>query len=331
MKKNIFISCPNNKRIEYWILKKNNSLFKSQIILTKGIPQPLKYNKNNDLLYTGEKLPNKIVTYKIMSNNQLRKIHEISLFNTPNYISLSSDKKMLFCASYHGNGFSIFVLNKHGLIKKLIYVIKNIPGCHAIRMHYKYKLIFVSALKSDKIFLYQIDNNKKKNVHLNLQNITNTKKNSGPRHLTFHPKSNYLYSINELNGTIDLWSINGVERQIQFIQSISLILKPYQKNPWASDIHIHPNKKYLYACDRSNNIISFFIINSKNGMLSYVHSYETELQPRSFDISTDGTTLIVVGELSNTMKIYSINLKTGHLKPQIKKKTGKNPIWILIE
>ncbi|ABJ90651.1 beta-propeller fold lactonase family protein [Buchnera aphidicola] len=328
MKKKILISCSNSKEVEYWILKKNYSLLKKQIISVKGTPQPLKFNKNKKLLYIGIKNPNKIITYKLSNNNIFKKKNEINIFNTPNYITLYKKKKILFCASYHGNGFIVFILNKNGLIKKKIYIFKKIIGCHSIKIFYKYKLIYITALKEDKIYIYKIKNIKNK-IYLFLKNIIYTTKNSGPRHIIFHPIKNYLYSINELNGTIDVWNINNSSYLLILQQSISLIPKKYTNIPWSSEIHIHPNEKYLYACDRSNNIITFFIINKNTGHLSYIKSYKTEIQPRSFNISKDGKILIVLGELSNSMTIYAI--KNGYLIFKKKQLIGKNPLWILIE
>ncbi|VFP81480.1 beta-propeller fold lactonase family protein [Buchnera aphidicola] len=331
MRKNIFISCSINKHIEYWILKKNNILSKIKIISSDGIPQPLKYNKKNKLLYVGEKENNKIITYKIYSNNKINKIHEVSICNTPNYISFNQNKNILFCASYHGNEFYVFLINQFGYIKKNIYIFKKIYGCHFIKMHYRYNLIFVTSLKANKIYIYTIIYNKKNKINLILKNIILTKKNSGPRHITFHPLNDYMYSVNEFNGTIDVWIIYNTIFKLKLIQSISLILKPYISIPWASDIHIHPNGKYLYACDRSNSIISLFNINCNTGTLLYIHTYQTELQPRSFNISKDGRILIVVGEISNNMRIYNINLDTGYLIYSKIQSIGKNPLWIIIE
>ncbi|VAX76531.1 beta-propeller fold lactonase family protein [Buchnera aphidicola] len=331
MKNNIFISCSKGKKVEYWILKKKNMLLNKQVIDTNGFPQPLAYCKDNCLLYIGENFPHKILIYKMFPDYRLKKIQETSMFNTSNYISLNHNKKILLCASFHGNGFSIYLLNKSGLIKKNIYFFQNIKGCHFIKMHYKYNLIFVSALKEDKIYIFDINLDFKKKINISLKNIIQTKKNSGPRHISFHPSNNFLYSINEFEGTINVWIINHIKSQLLFLQSISLIVKPYKKTPWSSDIHIHSNGLYLYACDRANNIISLFTINIETGFLFYIHTYQTVLQPRSFYISKNGKLLIVVGEISNSMNIYNINLKNGYLVLKKKKLLGINPLWILIK
>ncbi|VFP88292.1 6-phosphogluconolactonase [Buchnera aphidicola (Cinara piceae)] len=331
MKKNIFISCSISKHIEHWILKKNCILSKIRIISVDNIPQPLKYNETNKLLYVGEKFSNKITTYKIYSNNKIKKIHEISIRNTPNYISINQNKNILFCASYHGNEFYVFSVNQFGLIIKNTHIFKKIYGCHSVRMHYKYNLIFVTSLKKNKIYIYKIVHDKENKINLILKNVTITTQNSGPRHITFHPLNNYIYSINELNGTIDIWIIETITFTLKLIQSISLIFKPYVHSAWSSDIHIHPSGKYLYACDRANSIISLFSVNCNTGTLLHKHTYKTELQPRSFNISKDGKILIVIGEISNNMKIYHINLCNGYLSCNQIQSVGKNPLWILIE
>ncbi|WP_075433807.1 beta-propeller fold lactonase family protein [Buchnera aphidicola] len=331
MKKKIFIACSGDQSIELWTLDKTFKLLKKNSILTTGTPQPLKYNKNNNLLYVGERLKNQIVTYKIYDNFQCTKIHEIAIFNTPNYISFSTDNKILFCASYHGNGFLLCKLNTGGIIQKITHVFKKIKGCHSIVMHHKHNLIFVSSLQEDRIYIYKIILDKFNKKTFALNNVTITKKNSGPRHFAFHSKSSYLYSINEFKGTIDVWRIYDANASLILIQSTHLVLKPYLHAPWASEIHIHPNGVYLYACDRANSIISFFTVHQKKGFLSYKHTYKTELQPRSFNISRDGKVLIVIGEKSNSMTVYHINVQYGYLVPKLSQSVGKNPLWVLIE
>ncbi|VFP85894.1 6-phosphogluconolactonase [Buchnera aphidicola (Cinara pseudotaxifoliae)] len=331
MKKNIFVSCSVNHHIEHWILKNNLILLRVNTITTSGKPQPLKYNKKHRLLYTGETGNNKIVTYKKKLNNQFKKIHEIKVFNTPNYISLNKNKTILFCASYHGNGFSVCILNASGLIYNTASVIENLKGCHSIRMHYASSLLFASALKEDKIYIYNLKNHKNKKITVILKNVINTADNSGPRHITFHPLRPYLYSINEFNGTIDVWFINDKSISLQFIQSISLIPKSSTLPSWSADIHVHPKGNYLYACDRANSIISLFSISNSQGTLLKTCTYQTLLQPRSFNISSDGNILVITGELSNSIKIYNINHNNGFLSEITTQSTGINPLWVLVE
>ncbi|MGI4816732.1 MAG: beta-propeller fold lactonase family protein [Janthinobacterium lividum] len=331
MKKNIFISCSVSHCIEHWILKNNLTLLKINTITTSGKPQPLKYNKKHQLLYTGETGKNKIITYQKNLNNQFRKIHEVKVFNTPNYISLNKKKTMLFCASYHGNGFNVYTLNACGLICSTTTLVENLKGCHSIRMHYASNLLFASALKENKIYIYKIKYNKNKKITIILKNIINTASNSGPRHITFHPLRQYLYSINELNGTIDVWFINDKLIKLQLIQSISLMSQSSICSAWSSDIHVHPTGNYLYACDRANSIISLFSIDDKQGILLRMYTYQTVLQPRSFNISKDGNILVIIGELSNSIKIYYINSNNGYLSEITTQSTGINPLWILIE
>ncbi|VFP77769.1 beta-propeller fold lactonase family protein [Buchnera aphidicola] len=331
MKKDIFISCSVSHCIEHWILENNLTLLKVNTTTTSGKPQPLKYNKKHQLLYTGETGNNKIITYKQNLNNQFKKIHEVKVFNTPNYISLNKKKTMLFCASYHGNGFSVYSLNLCGLIRSTAALVENLRGCHSIRMHYESNLLFASALKDNKIYIYKIQHNKNKKMTVILKNIISTAYNSGPRHITFHPLRPYLYSINELSGTIDVWFINDKLIKLQIIQSISLMSQSSICSSWSSDIHVHPTGNYLYACDRANSIISLFYIDNKQGTLLRMHTYRTLSQPRSFNISKDGNILVIVGELSNSIKIYYINNNNGYLSKITTQSTEINPLWVLIE
>lgn len=329
MKKNIFISTPNSKQIEFWQIKKNKKLKLIQIIPTNGLSQPLQYNCINNLLYVGTQIENKIIIFHLKKNNNLKLIQKYSLFNKPNHISFNRDKTLLFCASYHGNGFTMHNLNKDGTIKDT-HIIRNILGCHSTNIDHTNTILCVTSLKKDCIYIYQVKKNKKNIFQIIHKNIIHTLNNSGPRHIIFHPIVNIIYNINEFHGTIDVWYLNYKTISIKWIQTISIIPKQYKQKPWSSEIKIHPNCLFLYACDRKNNIISLFYINQINYSLKLCMTYKTELQPRSFHISLDGKILIIVGQISNSMSIYEINIKTGFLNIQQKIKVGKGPLWIHI-
>lgn len=327
----IFVSNTVSQQIECWILQKNYQLYLLHIIKIKGQPQPLLYNKKKKILYVGIRPDNRITLFQIKKNKKPYIIQEELISSPANYLSFDKKKEILFCACYHGNLFNIFILNKDGLIVKKIKEQNYISGCHAIKINNTNKILFATALKADSLFIYNYFESTEKKIYFNLLKKIKLIKNSGPRHIVFHPYVSFLYIINEINGTISTFSLTEIPFKINLIQSISLIPAIYKKKPWSSEIHIHPNGNYLYACDRNNHIISLFKINKeKKYILTFCISYNTEKQPRSFCLNKTGTYLIVAGELSNTLIIYKINLKTGFLYKKRTQPTGIGTTWITI-
>ncbi|QCI20430.1 6-phosphogluconolactonase [Buchnera aphidicola (Brachycaudus cardui)] len=330
MKEVVYIANSVSENIEVWNLYKNGEMNLIQTVITDGQVQPLKIIKSKNLLYAGIRPNNRIITYCIDDNGFLKKKSESFIPGNPNYISLNYTKEFLFCSSYNSNCISVSPLNKYGIPQNPIQIIYNIEGCHSAKINYKYNILFVMSLKEDTIYLYHLtDHGILKNTE---QKLLHTKKNSGPRHIIFHPNKDFIYTINELNGTIDVWRINKKNNiiQVENIQNINILNNVLSDRYWSSDIHITQCGRFLYASDRFLNIISLFHIDQKNYNITFFESYPTVEQPRSFSINDNNTYLIVTGEKSNTFILYSISQINGTLKKINIYNTSTNPIWILM-
>ncbi|QCI18269.1 6-phosphogluconolactonase [Buchnera aphidicola (Aphis nasturtii)] len=331
MKQIVYIANAKGQTIEAWNLYSNGHMELIQTVHTNGQVQPINYIKDKNLLYAGVRPENRIFVYTIKNNGHLEKKSESYIPGSPNYISFSSDKNFLFCSSYHTNSLSVIPLSKNGTPKDPIQIIYNIKGCHAALLNIKYNILFVTALKDNCIYLYYLTKNGiLKNTE---QKLIQTQLNSGPRHVTFHPNEDFVYTINELNGTIDVWKIyiqNNIP-QLKNIQNISIVKNHIISNKyWSADIHLTSCGNFLYISDRILNSLSLFHINKNDGKISFISVYVTEQQPRAFCIDIHNKYIIVAGQKSNKFTVHSINKKTGCLKTLHTYSTGEEPIWTLI-
>ncbi|QCI17689.1 6-phosphogluconolactonase [Buchnera aphidicola (Acyrthosiphon lactucae)] len=330
MRQVVYIANSDSKNIEVWNLCNNGKMDLIQKIETNGEVQPIKIIKDKNLLYAGISPNNKIITYSIGDNGFLKKKNEICIPGKSNYISFDQSKNFLFSSSYHANCISVSPLNLCGIPQNPIQIIYNIEGCHAAKINYKYNILFVMSLKEDCIYLYYLtDFGILKSTE---QKILHTQKKSGPRHIVFHPNQDFIYTINELNGTIDIWKIYKEKNiiKVKNIQNINILKNQSSEHYWSSDIHLTSCGRFLYATDRFLNIISLFHINQYDNKIVFFKSYQTAEQPRSFGINSNNTNLIVAGEKSNTFIIYSISNSTGELKKLNIYDTGQRPVWVLI-
>src|SRR2546427_465918 len=99
---------------------------------------------------------------------------------------------------------------------------------------------------------------------------------------------------------------------------------------WASDLHLTPNGKFLYAAERTSSSIGAFRVDAATGSLAYLGSTPTEKQPRGFRIDPTGRFVVVSGEKSETITSYSIVQSNGSLVPVGKVPTGKGSNWVEI-
>ncbi|WAI18550.1 MAG: 6-phosphogluconolactonase [Buchnera aphidicola (Acyrthosiphon caraganae)] len=330
MRQIVYVANSDSQSIEVWNLYNNGDMDLIQTIKTNGQVQPIKILKNKNLLYAGIFPDNKIITYSIDKNGFLKKTNESNIPGKSNYLSFDRRKEFLFSSSYHSNCISVSPLNQYCVPQNPIQIIYNIEGCHSAKINYKYNILFVMSLKEDCIYLYYLT--EFGILKSTEQKILYTQKKSGPRHIAFHPNQDFIYTINELNGTIDVWKIHQKNHiiKVKNIQNINISNNNFSENYWSSDIHLTSCGRFLYAADRFLNIISLFHINQYDNTIIFFKSYYTEEQPRSFHINDNNTHLIVAGEKSNTLVVYSISNSSGELKKLNIYNTGKRPVWILI-
>jgi 6-phosphogluconolactonase len=98
---------------------------------------------------------------------------------------------------------------------------------------------------------------------------------------------------------------------------------------WASDLHLTPNGKFLFAAERTSSSIGAFSVDPATGKLTYLSSTPTEKQPRGFRIDPTGQYMVVSGEKSETISVYAID-GGGGLKLLQKYPTGKGANWVEI-
>ncbi|XBC40531.1 MAG: 6-phosphogluconolactonase [Buchnera aphidicola (Nurudea yanoniella)] len=328
MNQTVYISSANSQQIEVWKLNSNLSLNLIQILKTDGEPQSIIISNSKNCLYVGIRPKFHICSYKIDIDGTLIEIGKTNILHNINHFELDKNENYLFSSSYHFNCISVSPINSFGIPQPSIQTIYKINGCHASQMHDNNIYLFVSSLRGNRIYLYNFTDEgillRNKKTFIPLEN------NSGPRHMLFQSSLNRLFSVNELNGTVSIWNIDKLCKNINLLKNINIIPNSKVNPAWSSDIHISPCEKYLYASDRNSNHIAI-IKNSKNITDIKVIKYVlTEIQPRSFGIDQTGKCLISIGEKSNKMSIYSLDNTTGFLKFKNRYPTGNRPVWISI-
>lgn len=330
MKQIIYIVSAGNQSIEVWKLSYNGKMLLIQTVYTEGNEgQPITIAKKKNKLYIGIRPKYQILTYDILYDGTLKKIGNTNIPYSPNYLITDRKENFLFCSYYHAGCLSVSNINHQGIPSEPIQYFKNIKGCHAAQVSISNKLIFASSLLQDRIYIFQL------NIHnsilpVNILNYVTCDEKSGPRHIICHNKYNYLYSLNELNGTIDTWKICEIKKNIIKIQNISLLsYHLHNRAFWSADIHITTCNNYLYASDRLHNTITTFRICSNN-TLKFINQLNSVKQPKSFVINNDYKYLITIGQISNTIAVYNISMNNGLLNKLYEYSVGNNPTWVII-
>jgi 6-phosphogluconolactonase len=175
--------------------------------------------------------------------------------------------------------------------------------------------------------------------------VLQLKAGTGPRHLITSPDNRFVYLLNELTATVSTLTLDAENGTLSETGTASALppeskLVPGAPRPtqgrdtsndiWASDLHLTPNGRFLYAAERTSSSIGAFSVDGASGKLTYLGSTSTEKQPRGFRIDPTGRFMVVSGEKSGTISTYAIDQPSGALKPIGKYPTGKGSNWVEI-
>jgi len=293
------------------------------------------------------------VTYAIdRKSGALKSIGAGPLAESFPYISADKSGRFLLGASYGANLVSVNPIGKDGRVGKPLQVIPTARNAHSIITDKTNKYVFVPHLGTDQVFMFRFDARSGK-LTANTPPVLQMKPGTGPRHIILSADNKFAYLLSELVGTITTLSLDAKTGLLKE-ESIASFLAPDSKlvpgaprgaisgpgtnappprdvsnDIWASDLHLTPNGKFLYAAERTGSQIGAMAVDGKTGKLTYLSTTPTEKQPRGFAIDPTGHYMVVTGEKSETISVYEI-AGDGALKLLKRYPTGKGSNWVEI-
>ena len=235
--------------------------------------------------------------------------------------------RFLFSASYGDNKVAINPIAGDGIVGPPTQVIPTGLNAHAFLPSPDNRFVFATNLGSDQILSFRFDAATGALTPNDPAAIKVAEKN-GPRHFVFHPNGKFVYLVNELSAALLVFSYDAARGTWQQIQQASVLPEGFAGKPWAADIHLTPDGRFLYASERGSNTISAFRVDANGGHVKPIGSVPTEKQPRGFGIDPSGRLLIALGEQSNAMSVYAIDPASGALKLLQSIPVGRKPNWV---
>jgi 6-phosphogluconolactonase len=257
------------------------------------------------------------------------------------YIIFDRTGRYLLGASYGGHLVSVNPVDADGRIGEPIQVIPTARNAHAIITDRTNRYVFVPHLGTDQVFQFRFDERTGR-LSANTPPVLQLKTGTGPRHLVQSPDGRFIYLLNELTATVTTLTLDAQTGLLSEVSSTSAVPSDIKLGPgaprpndrdkendiWASDIHVTPNGRFVYAAERTSSTIN--VLSVDDGTLTYKASTPTEKQPRGFRIDPSGRFMIVSGEQSGTISSYAIDGSSGGLRLVGKYPTGKGSNWVEI-
>jgi 6-phosphogluconolactonase len=258
---------------------------------------------------------------------------------SPCYISIDDKNKYVFAGNYSSGSLCAIPLKEDGSLGTDIQYIRQEgssinksrqegPHVHSTVLSPDNKYLLTPNLGTDKVCIYHVDVGKTSQPLVPAEPaFVSVKPGSGPRHITFHPNSKFVYLIQEMEGMITAFDYNNgklVEKQ-----TITMLSPSFKGEVSAADIHVSPDGRFLYGSNRgdANELVIYAI--DESGKLNYVNRQVTlGKTPRNFAIDPTGNFLLVANQDSNEIIIFKRDQKTGLLTPTGKKIQVNKPVCL---
>jgi 6-phosphogluconolactonase len=297
-----------------------------------GSSLPLAVSPDKKRLYVGlRNEPYSAVTFAIDARTgKLKLVGSGPLADSMAYLVTDRSAKFLLGASYGGNKVTVNPIGPDGVVLPAREIIATQPNAHCIVTDPSNRYVLHTSLGGDLVYQEKFDVKTSKLTPNDPPSVS-IKAKAGARHLVFSPNRKFVYLVNELDASIYVFPWDArtgtLKKEVQVTTSLP---KGFEGKPWAADIHLTPDGKFLYASERTTSTLAAFSVDLKTGLLTSIDSYPTGKQPRGFNVDPTGRYLLSAGQLSNSMTSYAIDNATGKLTRLKEYPVGKNPNWVEI-
>lgn len=241
----------------------------------------------------------------------------------PAHLAIDPSGRYMVVSNHIGQSLAVLPILSDGsldVVKQLV-LLEGEPGPHRIEQKHAKphqnpfspdgRFILVPDKGLDKIFSFNL----KEGALSVAQEPILTREGAGPRHLSFHPKKNFAYCINELDSSVTSYRYDAQTAQLQALQVIPSLPTSYTGNNRSAAITINLLGTHVYATNRGHDSIAIFEIDQHTGLLSCIgHQSTFGKTPRFITLTPDGRYLFALNEDSHDIRLFKIDPATGLLE-----------------
>lgn len=326
----VYVSNADSAEISVLALDESRgTLATVQTVAAHGTVMPLAVSPDRRRLYAARRNePWSVLAFAIDARDgRLAPIGEAPLPQSMAHIAVDGSGRWLFSASYHGNLIAVSPIDAEGRPGAATQVIPTGPKAHAMRAAPGNRFVYATSLGGGVLMQFGFDADRGALTPLSPPTVA-VRAGAGPRHLAFPPDGRFVYLLNELDASVDVLAIDPSTGALTCVQSVSTLPPGFAGEPWAAELRLTPDARFLYASERRSSTLAGFAVDATTGRLSPIGHWPTQAQPRGFAISPSGRWLIAAGQLSHAVGVHAIDAGTGMLSLCHEHAVGRNPNWV---
>jgi len=297
----------------------------------------------NELLKWDGKPQGAVAAFSVdWQNGDLHLINQVpSEGRAPCYITMPQNGRFVLVTNYlDGIVLSLAVLKNGGVGEPVTMIPfsgsgfnktrQNASHVHSINLDPQNTFAVIADLGTDKLTMLSF-NLKSGQLKVLKDQSAQTAPGAGPRHLTFSANGKYVYVANELNNTVEAFSIDSAYGSLHHFQTIRTIPDDYKGSNYPADIHLSPNGRFLYVSNRGHESLAVFAVRKHNGKLKRLATSSVYgSRPRNFILSKDGQYLLAANQKSKNIVTFRCDAHSGLLKKQASVNTIASPACLQI-
>lgn len=326
----IYVSNADSGEISVLALDEANGMLATrQTLSCGGMVMPLALSPDQRMLYAGIRSePWRVLALRITAaDGTLEPLGEAPLPASMAHLSVDRSGRWLFGASYHGDRLSLAAIAAGGLPGAAARTWPTERHAHAMRASPDNRFVFATSLGGGLLMQFRFDAARGELVP-NDPPALRIRDGAGPRHLAFPPDGRFVYLLNELDASVDVFALDAARGILSPLQTVSTLPPGFASEPWAAELRLTPDGRRLYTSERRSSTLAGFDVDAAGGTLRPIGHWPTQTQPRSFAITPSGRWLIAAGQLSHSVGVHRIDAATGTLSLRHEHAVGRNPNWV---
>lgn len=329
----VYVSNADSQDVSVFELDRSAGALKAvETLPVGGQAMPMALSPDKRVLYVAlRSQPFRVLSLAIdPASGMLRKIGEASLADSMANIDTDATGRWLFAASYPGHKITVNAIGKDGAVGAVQQLIPTAPNAHAIHADAANRYVFATSLGGDNLSAWRFDAETGKLTANEPALTTVAPAKSGPRHFVWDKAQRHMYVLNELDAGLHVMDYDKERGTLRAVQTTTTLPVGFAGKPWAADLHLSPDGRWLYASERTSSTLSTYRVDAATGQLQPLGQVPTEKSPRGFAVDSSGRFLIAAGQDSNSVSLHPIDPATGIPGTPVRFPAGKNPNWVEI-
>ncbi|MBS0344686.1 MAG: lactonase family protein, partial [Proteobacteria bacterium] len=265
------------------------TLTQVQAVEPGGELMPMALTPERDRLYAARRSePREVLSFAVdAASGQLRQIGNAPLPHSMAYIQPDRSGRFLFSASFGGNLVAVNGIGADGVALGPLQQLPTAVNAHAIAADPSNRFAFSTCMGGGVVMQWRFDAASGR-LSPNDPPTFAPRPTASPRHFVFSKDGRLVYLLNELDAAVDVLAFDAATGTLSRLQTVDSLPPGFSGEPWASDLHLTPDGRFLYTSERRSSTLAAFCVDAQSGLLSLVGHTPTEAQPRGFNITPDG-------------------------------------------